>query len=63
MRVVIYGTLTELSACGLLAQKPGPTRDQIIEAMDDNLCRCGSYNRIVEAIQAAARQMKQKRHP
>ena len=31
-----------------------PTREQIISAMDDNLCRCGAHVRIVAAIQAAA---------
>jgi len=47
-----------LNAYSLLVNKPNPSRDEIIHAMDDNLCRCGSYNRIIAAIQRAARIMK-----
>ncbi len=47
-----------LSAYSLLIEKPAATEAQIIEGMNDNLCRCGAHNRIVEAIQAAAREMK-----
>ena len=43
-----------LNAYGLLHQNPKPSRSEIISSMDDNLCRCGTYNRVVEAIQAAA---------
>jgi aerobic-type carbon monoxide dehydrogenase small subunit (CoxS/CutS family) len=43
-----------LTACSLLTRNPHPSRDQIIEAMDGNLCRCGGYQRIVRAIEAAA---------
>ncbi|MBW2609414.1 MAG: (2Fe-2S)-binding protein [Deltaproteobacteria bacterium] len=43
-----------LNAYGLLHQNPKPTRSEIISGMDNNLCRCGTYNRVVEAIQAAA---------
>ena len=46
-----------LKACGLLAEIPQPTQDDIIAAMDDNLCRCGSHVRIVQAIQTAAKRM------
>jgi carbon-monoxide dehydrogenase small subunit len=49
-----------LNGLGLLLANPNPTREEIIEAMDSNLCRCGSYNRIVEAIQIAAQTMNQK---
>jgi aerobic-type carbon monoxide dehydrogenase small subunit (CoxS/CutS family) len=42
-----------LTACSLLAQNPRPSRDEIIEAMNGNLCRCGGYQRIVRAIEAA----------
>mgnify|MGYP001156645358 FL=1 len=41
-----------------LAENYQPTQDEIIAAMDDNLCRCGSHVRIVQAIQTAARRMK-----
>ena len=43
-----------MSAHALLLKTPRPTRDQIVRHMDDNLCRCGSHLRIVEAIQEAA---------
>jgi aerobic-type carbon monoxide dehydrogenase small subunit (CoxS/CutS family) len=43
-----------LTAYAFLLKNPKPTRAAIVEAMEDNLCRCGSYRRIVEAIQAAA---------
>jgi aerobic-type carbon monoxide dehydrogenase small subunit (CoxS/CutS family) len=47
-----------MNAYGLLLANPKPSRADIIEAMDDNLCRCGTYGRIVEAIQTAAQEMK-----
>jgi aerobic-type carbon monoxide dehydrogenase small subunit (CoxS/CutS family) len=43
-----------LTACSLLAQNPHPSRDEIIQAMDGNLCRCGGYQRIVRAIEVVA---------
>ena len=43
-----------LNAYALLLRTPHPTRDEIVRQMDDNLCRCGSHLRIVEAIQEAA---------
>ena len=47
-----------MKAYSFLAENPQPTQDEIIAAMDDNLCRCGSHVRIVQAIQTAARRMK-----
>ncbi len=47
-----------LNAYGLLLKKPGPTLKEIIEGMDENLCRCGSHQRIIQAIQDAAREMR-----
>ena len=47
-----------LNAYGLLLKNPKPTRTEIVQNMEDNLCRCGSYNRIVEAIQSASREMR-----
>jgi carbon-monoxide dehydrogenase small subunit len=44
-----------LSAYALLLKTPRPTRDEIIRHMNDNLCRCGSHVRIVDAIQEVAR--------
>jgi aerobic-type carbon monoxide dehydrogenase small subunit (CoxS/CutS family) len=43
-----------LTAYAFLQKTPRPTRAQIVAAMDDNLCRCGSHLRIVTAIQQAA---------
>ena len=45
-----------LTASELLARKPHPTDDDITAAMDGNLCRCGTYQRIRNAIHRAAGQ-------
>jgi isoquinoline 1-oxidoreductase alpha subunit len=45
-----------MSAADLLAQKPKPTRAEIVEHMSTNICRCGSYPRIVRAIERVARE-------
>ena len=45
-----------MSAADLLAQTPKPDRDQIIAHMSTNICRCGTYPRIVRAIQRAAQE-------
>jgi isoquinoline 1-oxidoreductase alpha subunit len=45
-----------MKAAELLALKPKPTRDEIVEHMDGNLCRCGTYNRIIAAIERASRE-------
>lgn len=45
-----------MSAADLLAQNPKPGRDQIIAHMNTNICRCGSYPRIVRAIERAAQE-------
>jgi len=47
-----------LSAYSLLLQKDQPTESEIIQGMNDNLCRCGAHVRIVQAIQSAAQEMK-----
>jgi carbon-monoxide dehydrogenase small subunit len=47
-----------LNAFRLLREKPRPTEAEIIQAMNGNLCRCGAHQRIVQAIQAAAREMR-----
>ncbi len=44
-----------MNACALLRKKPHPSREEIIQHMDNNLCRCGSHTRIVDAILEAAR--------
>jgi aerobic-type carbon monoxide dehydrogenase small subunit (CoxS/CutS family) len=43
-----------LSAVALLSRQPNPTDEQIVRAMNGNICRCGSHPRIVEAIRSAA---------
>jgi isoquinoline 1-oxidoreductase alpha subunit len=45
-----------MSAAALLKDKPHPTRDEIVEHMSTNICRCGTYPRIVRAIERAARE-------
>src|SRR4051794_18774859 len=45
-----------MSATDLLKRTPKPTREQIVEHMSTNICRCGTYPRIVRAIQRAARE-------
>jgi aerobic-type carbon monoxide dehydrogenase small subunit (CoxS/CutS family) len=47
-----------LTAYSLLLTNPTPTAANIIASMEDNLCRCGSHQRIVQAIQDAARTMR-----
>lgn len=43
-----------MQAAELLATNKKPTRDEIVAHMDGNLCRCGTYGRIIAAIQKAA---------
>jgi isoquinoline 1-oxidoreductase alpha subunit len=45
-----------MSAAALLAETPHPTREKIVEHMSANICRCGTYPRIVRAIERAARE-------
>jgi isoquinoline 1-oxidoreductase alpha subunit len=45
-----------MKAAELLAANPKPSRDQIIAHMDGNICRCGTYNRIIAAVQRASRE-------
>ena len=45
-----------MSAAALLAETPHPTRAQIVEHMSANICRCGTYQRIVRAVERAARE-------
>ena len=43
-----------ISAKALLDKNPSPTRAEIAAALDDNICRCGSHNRILRAVEKAA---------
>jgi isoquinoline 1-oxidoreductase alpha subunit len=45
-----------MKAAELLAANPKPTRDQIVQHMDGNICRCGTYNRIIAAVQRASKE-------
>lgn len=47
-----------LSALALLLKKPDVSRQAIIDGLEDNLCRCGAHNRIVQAVEAASKEMK-----
>ncbi|MCH8119904.1 MAG: (2Fe-2S)-binding protein [Planctomycetes bacterium] len=47
-----------LNAYSLLLRNPQPTRREIIEGMEYNLCRCGAHIRIIRAIESAAQEMK-----
>ena len=46
-----------ISAAALLKRNPAPSSDEVKEALDRNLCRCGSHNRMVRAVLRAAAEM------
>ena len=48
-----------ISAKALLDRNLAPSRIEIAEALDDNICRCGSHVRILRAVERAARQMRE----
>ncbi|MGH9619783.1 MAG: (2Fe-2S)-binding protein [Bryobacteraceae bacterium] len=43
-----------LSSAALLREKPKPSKAEIKQALDGNICRCGTYNRIIAAVQRAS---------
>jgi isoquinoline 1-oxidoreductase alpha subunit len=45
-----------MKAAELLAANKNPSRDDIVSHMNGNICRCGTYNRIIAAIQLAAKE-------
>jgi isoquinoline 1-oxidoreductase subunit alpha len=45
-----------MQAAELLAKNPKPSRAQIVEHMDGNICRCGTYHRIIAAIERASKE-------
>ena len=45
-----------MRAADLLANNPNPSREEIVAHMSTNICRCGTYSRIITAIQRAARE-------
>jgi len=46
-----------MSAADLLSRVANPTREQIVEHMSTNICRCGTYQRIARAVERAAREV------
>jgi aerobic-type carbon monoxide dehydrogenase small subunit (CoxS/CutS family) len=49
-----------ISSVALLTQKPNPSPTEIVQFMQGNICRCGTYPRIVDAIQQAAKSMEKQ---
>jgi len=47
-----------INAVALLKKNPKPTRQDIVNGMEDNLCRCGAHVRIIQAVETAAGEMK-----
>ena len=47
-----------LTGVAFLRENPQPTREQLIRGLDENFCRCGAHTRILDALQAAAAEMK-----
>jgi carbon-monoxide dehydrogenase small subunit len=47
-----------LQAWSLLQKNPNPTREEIKTALEENLCRCGSHHRIIQAVEAVSKEMK-----
>lgn len=47
-----------MTAAAFLKKNPNPSEKQIIETMNTHICRCGTYHRIKEAVQIAAKNMK-----
>ncbi|HTM61612.1 MAG TPA: (2Fe-2S)-binding protein [Burkholderiales bacterium] len=45
-----------ISAAALLERNPSPSEKEVKEALDKNLCRCGSHNRVVRAVMRASRE-------
>ncbi|MFZ0282861.1 MAG: (2Fe-2S)-binding protein, partial [Bacteroidales bacterium] len=47
-----------LTATALLMKNPSPSRQQIIEGLEENFCRCGAHTRIIDAVETASKVMK-----
>jgi len=47
-----------MSGVALLGKNPTPTTQDIVRSMEGNVCRCGTYSRIVLAIRKAAEELK-----
>jgi isoquinoline 1-oxidoreductase alpha subunit len=44
-----------MEAYALLLENPKPTRDQIVQRLSSHICRCGTYNRIIGAVEKAVK--------
>lgn len=49
-----------LTAYSLFLKNPKPSQDEIIRALDDNLCRCGAHTRILQALNTAAETTRER---
>jgi aerobic-type carbon monoxide dehydrogenase small subunit (CoxS/CutS family) len=47
-----------MTAAGMLTKKPSLTRQEIIDGLENNLCRCGAHTRIIDAVETAAKEMR-----
>jgi len=47
-----------MTACSFLNEKPGASRQEMMGAMEANLCRCGAHKRIIAAMESASEEMK-----
>jgi isoquinoline 1-oxidoreductase alpha subunit len=49
-----------MGGVSLLRANPHPTAEQVVQALQGNICRCGTHPRIIEAIQRAAGKMQER---
>ena len=54
--------VVDVAAAALLARNAAPTDDEIVAAMSGNLCRCGTYPKIVRAVRRAAATLREGAH-
>ena len=47
-----------ITAAGMLMKNPALSRQEIIDGLEENLCRCGAHNRIIDAVETAAKEMR-----
>ena len=47
-----------MTAAGMLMKNPSLTRQEIIDGLEENLCRCGAHGRIIDAVETAAKEIK-----
>lgn len=52
-----------VSAKALLDRNPSPSRAEVAQALDGNICRCGAHNRILRAVEKAASRLRQDIRP